>query len=246
MNEGVGTYKQYPYWARGPARVQDGYVILDEDRATTYFIFEPHDLLFDLLEVYRPSGVEPRDAIRFVRRYGLLHHGEKDLGTGECRESLDVWHDELESLNLVVRLYVDLVTSVDHGPTETMREVFSVIEVPDHPEPTDEEYLATVSVALAEWITEGMQDTKAGLVSTVRLDTLPRGPATFLLAQLPPNLIAAAYSQFAFLIANKAPISTCPGCRRMFNPKSGKQKYCSPGCASTSRWRRWKDKQIEE
>lgn len=243
MDKGTGTYKQYPYWARGPARVEDGYVVLDEGRATPYYIFEPPDLLFDLLNVYQPGGLEASDVTGFVRRYGLLYHGEVDLGSGECRESLETWQDELESLNLVTRLYIDLVESKKNGPTETMREVFSVVEDSDDPAPTDEEYLQAVSVALAEWITEGMQDTKAGLVSTVGLNTQPRGPTTFLLSQLPPNLVAAAYSQFALLIANKALLATCPGCGRMFHPKSGKQRYCTPSCASTSRWRRWKEGQ---
>jgi hypothetical protein len=152
---------------------------------------------------------------------------------------------KLASLNLVARLYVDLLESVKHGPTEQMRRTFEFLDIPDNYEPNDEECLEAVSVVLAEWITEGMQGTEAGLVSTSRLDVHPRGPATFLLAQLPPDLLAAAYGQFALLIANKAPISTCPGCGRLFNPKSGKQKYCTSSCASTSRWRRWKDRQAE-
>src|SRR5215217_6285378 len=243
MDKAIGTYKQYPYWARGPARVEDGYVMLDEARATPYYIFEPPDLLFDLLNVYRPDGLEAADVTGFVRRYGLLHHGERELGSGECRESLEAWQDELESLNLVARLYMDLVESEKSGPTERMREVFSVVKSPDNPPPTDEECLQVVSVALAEWITEGMQDTTVGLASTVWLDTRPQGPTTFLLSQVPPNLVAAAYSQFAFLIANKAGLATCPGCGRLFHPKSGKQKYCTESCASTSRWRRWKEGQ---
>lgn len=243
MEKGTGTYKQYPYWARGPAQVEDGYVVLDEARATPYYIFEPPDLLFDLLNVYRPDGLKASDVTGFVRRYGLLHHGEGDLGSGKCRESLETWQDELEWLDLLAHLYIDLVDSEKSGPTETMRKVFSIVNNSDNPTPTDEEYLGAVSIALAEWITEGMQDTKTGLVSTVWLDTQPQGANTFLLSQLPPNLVAAAYSQFAFLIANKVPLATCPGCDRLFHPKSGKQKYCTPGCASTSRWRRWKEGQ---
>jgi len=243
MEKALGTYKQYPYWARGPARVEDGYVVLDEARATPYYIFEPPDLLFDLLNVYRPDGLEANGVTGFVRRYGLLYHGEEDLGSGECRESLETWQEELESLNLVARLYIDLVESEKRGPTERMREVFSLVKSPHGPVPTDEEYLQAVSIALAEWITEGMQDTKVGLASTVELDTQPQGSTTFLLSHVPPNLVAAAYGQFAFLIANKAQLATCPGCGRLFHPRSGKQKYCTPSCANTSRWRRWKEGQ---
>jgi hypothetical protein len=245
MEKGTGTYKQYPYWARGPAWVEDGYVVLDEARATPYYIFEPPNLLFDLLNVYRPTGLEASDVTGFVRRYGLLHHGEGELGSGQCRESLDKWHEELADLDTTARLYIDLAESARNGLTESMRERFAHIPTPsDEPHPEDEEFLGAASIVLAEWITEGMQDTKAGLASTVWLDTQPQGPTTFLLSQLPPNLVAAAYSQFAFLIANKAPLATCPGCGRLFHPKSGKQKYCTSSCASTSRWRRWNDRQV--
>ncbi len=90
-----------------------------------------------------------------------------------------------------------------------------------------------------------MQGTATGLVSTCRLDVSPKGPTKFLLSQLPPNLVAAAYSAFAFHIANKAPVLECPGCGRLFVPKSGKQKYHSESCASTSRWRRWSEKRAQ-
>ena len=247
MEKAIGTYKQYPYWARGPARVEDGYVILDEARATPYYIFEPPELLFDLLNVYRPEGLEASDVTGFVRRYGLLHHGVGELGSGQCRESLEKWHEELVDLDRAARLYINLAESARSGLTESLRESFAHIPTPSgQPHPEDEELLGAASIALAEWITEGMQDTRAGLASTVWLDTQPRGPTTFLLSQLPPNLLAAAYSQLAFLIAHKAPLATCPGCGRLFHPKSGKQRYCTSSCASTSRWRRWKDRRVEQ
>lgn len=245
MEKGVGTYKQHPQWAKGPARVERGYVVLDEARATSYYIFEPHDLLFDLLDVYRPNNLDPRDVTRFVRRYGLLYHGEAALGTGQCRESLSRWYDELASLNMLAQLYIDLVESVKSGPTQRMRQTFALMAAHGPSEPTDQECLQAVSVFLAEEITEGMRDTKAGLVSTCRLDVQPKGPTTFLLSQLPQTLVAAAYSQFAFLTANKASVSTCPGCGRLFVPTSRRQKYHQPSCASTSRWRRWKSRQAQ-
>lgn len=245
MKRGVGTYKQYPHWAKGPARVEGGYVILDEGRADPYFLFEPTDLVFDLLDVYDSDGLDPKAVTRFARRYGLLYHGMSDLGTGHCREPLDRWYEDLANFNLVARLYMGLVESVRHGPTEQMRQTFELVGDADNKGFTDEGYLEAVSVALAEWVTEGMQGTRAGLVSTSGLDVSPRSPDTFLLTQLPENLLTAAYSQFAFLIANKAPISTCPGCGRLFVPKSGKQQYCAPSCASTSRWRRWKETKSE-
>ncbi len=85
---GHATYKQYPHWAKGPARVEDGYVVLDEGRARPYYIYEDDDLVFDLLDLFRPHALNPSEVVRFVRRHGLLYHGDTELGSGECRESL--------------------------------------------------------------------------------------------------------------------------------------------------------------
>lgn len=245
MKRAVGHYKQYPEWVKGPAWIEDGHIVLDEERATRYFVYEPTDLVFDLLDLYRLDNLDARDVISFVRRYGLLYHGGQDSGSGRCREPLDQWHEDLANLNLVARLYMGLIESVENSPTEEMRQTFEFLDVPKDYEPTDKERLEAVSVTLAEWITEGMEGTRAGLASTCSLDVEPKGPATFLLLQRPANLLTAAYSQFAFLVANKAPMLNCPGCGRLFLPKSGKQKNCTPSCASTNRWRKWKERQAE-
>jgi hypothetical protein len=39
----------------------------------------------------------------------------------------------------------------------------------------------------------------------------------------PPNLVAAAYANIAVLLATKAEFKECPGCGRIFQPKSGRQ-----------------------
>lgn len=247
MEKGVGTYTQYPYWAKGPATIEDGFIVLDEERAEPYFMFEPPNLFFDLLDVYKkPDALDPRDVVSFVRRYGLLHHGNEHLGTGECREPLATWDKVLLDMHVHAQMYLGIKETEKSGPTPQMRETFELVRRSvDDPAFTDHEILENVSVYLAERISEKMQDTKAGLMSTCQLDVSRRGPSTFFLAQLPSNLLAAAYGQFAGLIADKKPIADCSGCGRLFNPASGKQKYCTPACASTNRWRKWKKRQAE-
>ena len=71
-------------------------------------------------------------------------------------------------------------------------------------------------------------------------------PDRFLLSINPPNLLSLAYVRFAHAIVDRVPMVECPGCGRTFIPKSGKQKYCTKSCASTSRWRRWKEKQTDK
>lgn len=222
--------------------------MLDTSRSETYFIYEPTDLVFDLLDVHR-QGLSPPSVTSFVRRYGLLFHGVTDLSSGTVKEPLSKWRESLEQFNIVARLYMELKDSEEKGPTELMRESFRILRsnigIPEGEEASDEELLEAMSVLFAEWVTEGMKGTSAGLSSSCWLDVSPKSPTTFLLLQIPKNLVAAAYSQFAHFVSDKAPILSCPGCGRLFVPESGRQKYHSKSCASTSRWRRWKEAQPE-
>ena len=68
-------------------------------------------------------------------------------------------------------------------------------------------------------------------------------PGKFGLQLAPQNLVGAAYGRYASVIAKWEEVKECPGCGRMFFPESGRQKYCTKSCASTSRWRRWKARQ---
>jgi hypothetical protein len=82
-----------------------------------------------------------------------------------------------------------------------------------------------------------------GIVSTTHIAVKPNGPDIFIHLQITLNLLAAAYVHFAQAIVSLAPIEECHGCGRMFIAESGKQKCCTPSCASTSCWRRWKERQ---
>ncbi len=109
----------------------------------------------------------------------------------------------------------------------------------------DQELMDDVSVNLAEVISGKLQNCRMGLSSSVDLDTDPKGPGIFLILSSPPDLLSAAYVHLAQFMADRAPMEECPGCGRIFIPHSGKQKYCSKSCASTTRWNRWKQKQAE-
>ena len=89
MSEGQGgivAWVGFSEWVRGPARIADGEVILDEDRAERY---TPHSIDQAIFELAAASDYQ--DLRAFVRRYGLLWHGPDSLGTGECRESVSNW-----------------------------------------------------------------------------------------------------------------------------------------------------------
>jgi predicted RNA-binding Zn-ribbon protein involved in translation (DUF1610 family) len=242
---GVANWKQYPHWARGPARVVGDEVVLDEDRAEPYYIFEPTDLLFDLADLGAgPHKRDPREAVSFVRRYGLLWHGAERLGSGQCREPLEKWWSEAGMLAVTGDLYMRLRDSLQAGSADPLRDSpVDFTSIFDSEAPSDEGLMGQASVFLAEAISMKLERCDLGVASSVQLEVVPRGPGIFLLSQNPPNLVSAAYAQLALAMVNRAPIQECPGCGRMFVPQSGKQKYHSPSCANTSRWRRWKERQ---
>ncbi len=243
---GRGTWRQYPYWMRGPARIVGDEVVLDEDRAEEYYMYEPTELLFDLAEIGPdPQNRDSQNVLAFVRRYGLLWHGADKLGSGECREPLNDWWNESYNLAVIADLYVRLKDSVESGSTEILYsgnidyEAFGEESIMED----DDALREFTSLLLAEEISIKLEGCNLGLASSMGLDVEPRGPLNFLMTQGPPNLVVSAYAQLAMAIVNRAPMTECPGCGRLFVPESNKQKYHSKSCASTSRWRRWKANQ---
>lgn len=245
VQRGVANWKQYPHWARGPARIAGDQVILDENRAETYYLYEPTDLLFDLADLGAGTNKrDPREVVSFVRRYGLLWHGAEHVGSGRCQEPLSEWWSEAGIVAVTGDLYMRLKDSERAGSAERLRTApVDFTSIFGSKAPDDEGLMGQASVFLAEAICMKLEGCDLGVASSVQLDVEPKGPGIFLLSQQPPNLISAAYAQLAMAMVNHAPMQNCPGCGRMFIPTSGKQKYHSKSCASTSRWRRWKASQ---
>jgi hypothetical protein len=218
QQRGIAQWRQYPFWAHGHARIAGDEVILDEARAERYYMYESTDLMFELADLAADwNKRDARDVLAFVRRYGLLWHGADDLGTGECREPLSKWWDESRMLAVIMDLYVDLKESAKVGSADPLRTaLIDFTTAFQAPAPTDQVLMEQASIFLAEVVSEKLQGCSLGVVSSVQLDVKPKGPVIFLLQQNPPNLLTA------------------------------KQKYCTPSCASTNRWRRWKEKQASK
>jgi hypothetical protein len=239
---GVASWRQYPIWARGPARIEGDEIVMYEAMAQEYYLFEPTDLMFDLADLAAdPANPDSHGALAFVRTYGLLWHGKEDLGSGKCRELLSDWWKESYMLAVTADLYVRLKESVRSGSAESLRHGpvdYTAFE--DMGITEDDALIEFSSLLLAETISVKLKGCDLGISSSLGLDVQPREPSTFLLTQNPPDLVTAAYAQLAMAMVNRAPMQACPGCGRLFIPESGKQKYCTKSCASTSRWRRWK------
>jgi hypothetical protein len=151
-------------------------------------------------------------------------------------------------MTLVLRLWSDLSESIRQDSADPLRRTFERYPafLEDAPiDAGDQDLMEEVSLFLAELISDKLQNCRMGLTSSVGLDTDPKGPGNFLILDSPPDLLSAAYVHLAYFMAGKAPMEECQGCGRVFIPLSGKQKYCTPTCASTTRWHRWKQKQAE-
>jgi hypothetical protein len=244
MGEIAITLVQQPEWAKGPARIEGQEVVLDESRAERYWFYESEQaelMAFDLaaMAFYR-SGRDPQQAKAFVRRYGLLWHGADKLGSGECRETLDDWWLAAEKLSSVLYVSVGLGEAMREGSAAPIRRFFEGLgmgPILEHvasrfDAPPDETYIMAATTIAARLLNQGLEGGRWGMV-TAR-------PGELQLAYYPTSLVAAAYANIATLVAAKAEFKECPGCGRIFQPKSGKQKYHEPGCATRTRQLRWK------
>jgi hypothetical protein len=238
MVEVAVTLLEHPAWLKGPANVKGKEIVLDESRAEKYWLYESkqaEQMAFDLAAMaWHGSGRDPDQARAFVRRYGLLWHGPDMLGSSECRESLDDWWSAAEGLSAMLAMATALGEAVREGSATPIRRFFlekAGLQV-DFGVPTDESYIRAATTIVARLLNDGQRDGHWGLVTA--------GPGEVQLAYYPTNLVAAAYANIAALVATKAEFKQCPGCGRIFQPESGKQKYHDPQCATKARQRKWK------
>lgn len=246
---GLAQWRSYPAWVRGPARIVEDEIVLDEDRVEPYGIHERADdyTFLELAEVGPdPSNLDPRNVVSFVRKNGLLWHGLESVGTGQCREPLREWWVESRQMGMLLEVYAALKESLKKGSASALRRVFERFPELYELAPLDAEdqqLIEETSANVAEVITVKLEECRLGLTSSVYLETDVRDPGIFFVLQSPPNLLSAVYVHLAQFMANRAPLEECPGCGRVFVRRSRKQKYCQKSCANTTRWQRWKAKQ---
>jgi hypothetical protein len=245
-----------PAWAKGPARIENGEIALDEERAEVYKFKTPEDserMAFDLAALSRQGSTES-DAVGFAGRYGLLWHGADDLGSGECREPLQEWWIEAGRLNFVGALYQAIVDSKRDGsekPVQSLLRRSAAIGFPSLRSESEgyvQSYIAGASVILQDIVNDGLY---AGPNEILPSRTGKRrcwwglaavGPGEFRLAQYPPDLLSRAYSAFAAVIANNVATRSCKVCGKLFRPKTRRSVACDEH-VDTYRSRRWREDQ---
>jgi hypothetical protein len=230
---------QFPEWARGPSHIDGNDVVLDEDRAELYSLDDLEltgRLTFDFaaLSLYKEQP-DHQDVLAFVRKYGLLWHDARAIGSGECRESLKAWGGVTGSLAAAIILYRSLHDALQIGSAAPVRNFLSPLGF-DFPEAqNDDQYLMGASMLLTNLLDPQLKRCGWGVAAVA--------PAEFRFVEKPPDLVVASYSHLALLISHKSEIKECLGCRRLFSPDNAKQKYHDSQCANAARWRRWKDRQ---
>ena len=245
-----------PVWARGRARVENEEIILDEARAEEYGFENPEAserMAFDLAVLSLHPG-DKKEVVSFVGRYGLLWHGADDLGSGECRESLQDWWAESARLYLVGLFYDALMKSKRDESVKPIQTLLRRSAAPGFPalSPSSEDfhqnYVTLASIMLQEMINEGLN---AGPNEIPPSSTGKRrcwwglqavGSGEFRLAQYPPDLLSRAYSAFSVLIAGNVETRFCPVCGIQFRPRTRRSVAC-PDHVSTYRNQRWREKQ---
>ncbi len=244
-------------WLRGPARYEEGWIILERADA------EVHDLaslgmaaLFDLVNVSAPD-----QALRYARDYGLLRHADE---RSELRELFEQWRTDVRQLQWAVGGYLALHQAAAGVPgwMERVREVAKLSGENDV-DVGDDELLLRLADTIAHLTTVGLEATpvNVGVLShinrqelsvrrprkrTVTTDVgLPevfrdarRGP-TFAYVPRPPHLLAFVYHMFSRLINDSAPLGQCGRCGRYFERVDARQRYCSRTCSQNQRWRNW-------
>ena len=227
-------------WIRGPnVRHAKGWVELDRDGLEEYVPITEANLVFDLAAVRTPS-----DAVKFVRRYGLLRHGDRD---GDLRESFADWEQTAVQLSALLRLASTLQDAVagDADALRALRDVFEPAARPLFAEQatTDADLLAQMSVLVAWMLSSGLEGcqerVEADVAWRVGTDGGEGPPARYRFAVEAPDLVGHAYHAAALLITNRYPLAACEEDGLFFIVQDPRQRFCSPRCAARSRRRRW-------
>jgi hypothetical protein len=222
-----------PQWLRGAAYLSDDHLLVYENRA--------------LAETYAPlvhqriglalAGVKtPEDVLLFVSRFGLLLNGattwEHESQSAEIYEPVLDYVRAADELRLIIATLNNVRRGFegDEEALVRLRQNFSGNRT------------HALLVAASKWAADRLQR-KLGEARPFVYDRAAMGetvpPGRFRIGILPETLLAACYMQIAVALAEKEPIEVCPECTRAFIVEDGRQRFCTPACASRARFRRF-------
>lgn len=226
-------------WLRGSASYDAGWIRLDRKRAEEY-LPKPEDQILDDLMAVR----EPAEAVAFVQRYGLLHHGP---GVAEFRERFRDWELKIKHIRYAAHVYLLVRRAASEGDQQALAELREHWEpniirplYGDPPPADDADILGLASMFVASMVSLGLRGVEEGLGTTVGEYTPMAAPQRFFLQPRPADLLGHAYHQLAVRIVGQVPISECAECSRLFVVEDRRQRFCSKTCGNRARYRRWR------
>ena len=228
-----------PVWVRGPARIAGEWIVIDPSDVERYAPIEtpPRALMLAL------AGVQTREQIlSFVSRYGLLKHGPD---APVLREAVADFEEEAHLVYSMIYLAKALKGAVagDLDQCDIVQALAPTItKLFQAPAASEAELYVQASAAIGAIVSQKLQPTSLSIIAGCLLNAdIPAG--SFVYLEQPPNLLGFVYVQVARQLVERAPIMVCPECSRLFAPRHGRQRFCTPACASRGRFRTFKARQ---
>jgi hypothetical protein len=262
--------KETPYffsWKRGPARHEDGQIVMHVDAYGASFV----PRLADGIDIELSRIHTPDDAVAFVSRFGLLEHGVYwpeslyvDIPAGrvtsddeipsEDEEPYERFAETAAELRLILRTVqnVRLATDGDEAALAELVTQAMVIWRRQGFDPAEEDarilkltkwgdFLPMMTSHVAALLNEGLQNETSRSWFGVSGPAWPRDPREspdrLTLSVILPTLRAFCYWSLAQKLISRAPILVCPECQHDFALEHKRQRFCTRNCTRRARYR---------
>jgi len=221
-------------------------VVMDGARATFYQPLAEPSLGLELTSVTTPDA-----AVAFVQRFGLLHTAWEpsyQAAPAQLREPVERFIAAADDLRGIIAIALDVRRAVDgnRDALARVRDRFGKVVAHHSGDKPDDR---AILIYASDWTALGLSNGLAAARPYVydraeRGETVP--PGRLRVGILPDTLREVCYLTIAFQLADKEPLGICPECQRVFVIEDGRQRFCTPACASRVRFRRFKTKQKEK
>ena len=228
-------------WVRGRARFEGGEIILDPDTLRDYSVLEEgEDALWKLGAIR-----DPRDAVNFARRFGLLRQGRGS----ELREPWSDWETTAHRIHAMLVTAQSLRSSAGSDDRESTEYIRSITSTPEWnqlwkaPAANDEQRRVQVGAWIAQEVSAGLAETTWGLRAETELSGGRSGaPDLFLYSPRPRDLLGWIYFGLAHTLTSARSMRRCEGCGVMFLVRDERQRFHDKQCAQRARYRRAAEK----
>jgi hypothetical protein len=224
-----GSPGRRPTWIRGEARVNRGWVILDESSAAEYTPDDDPDRLGEFVVID-----SRRDVARYASRFGLLRAGR----AADLREPLSLWRYEVGLARGALDVQRDLIAARGGSASDMARFRKNWLALLPNPNSSvrDADLIADAKATVTAAVNRGLAGAALEISAS---DDVSRG---YSLSPQLPDLLAYIYSDLANVLVQELPLSHCLECGGPYVVHDGRQRYCSERHAGRARHRRFKNR----